>query len=166
MRKQSALLVLLIAVLTGGEMIQPGQAQGPSAVPDEIAYSTLFQILRTEPPPHWDHQTKCNWLAPDGLRDEDVFLLVRAADEYFRRVAGLNEKLKRHYAAFAGRIQSAEAQAGEAQIQQERTQELLAVRTDLRARLTTKALAGLDSRIAEIKRNSRLASQPAGQRHH
>jgi hypothetical protein len=141
-------------------------AQSSSQLPDEIAYSIVFQILRTAPPPHWEVQTKCNWLAPNGLTETDVNELVNAANRYFLRAAPLNEKPKQHHEAFKGRLQSAEARQIEASIQREMTTLLFSVVAELRGQLSPKALAGLDSRIAEIKRNTKQANPVVLPGHH
>jgi hypothetical protein len=140
-------------------------AQTP-AVPDEVAYTILFQILRTAPPPHWEFQTKCNWLAPYGLSPEEVNELQNSANRFMQRIGPLDEKLKRHHEVFRQRLTSPEAQAGEAAIRQERAQALWTTVGELLGRLPIATRAKLNQKLEEIKSNTRRSEAFTSPRPH
>lgn len=130
-----------------------------AAVPDDVAWSILFQILRTAPAPHWDFETKCNWLAPAGLSAADVNVLQNGANRYFQRVAPVETRLKQHHQAFKGQLEDRSAIEGEANLQRERNRLLYLTVDEVRSELPAAARERVSAKIEDIKRNTKHAPQ-------
>jgi hypothetical protein len=62
----------------------PAQVLSPKAIPDELAYSAVFHVIRTAPTPHWDYETRQTWLIARGFDRLSAQKLIRIADNYFK----------------------------------------------------------------------------------
>jgi hypothetical protein len=152
-----------IALLGGSSAAQSPEVE----VPEEVAYSTLFHILRTAPKPHWDSDVAGNWLAKYGLTEKDVRVLWTSANRYLLRLQPLDEKLTRHHEAAGHRITSPEALAGEAAIRHERAEALWVTVGEALVQLPPEARVKLDLAIQGIRKDTRRAEFPSpGTAHH
>lgn len=122
-------------------------------VPDEVAYMFLFRVLRDAPPPHWDFQTKCNWMSKQGLSPDEVQILVNIANEFVSKTAAIEKKLTAHHDSFRGRLLDPAAQTAEALLRADLTVASRDAAKMAQGALSPVGLRKVQAKIGEIKKN-------------
>lgn len=149
----------IVVPIAAGLLALPatGASQAPPAVvPEDEAWVLFFLVMRTMPPPHWDFATKVNYLKPSGLSEGDVFRIVRAADEYFRRTQPLDDQIRRVYQANPGRSNAPEVESQAARLREEKQWILRSVVSELKIQLSPADVLKLDDHIQTVRRQTRM----------
>jgi hypothetical protein len=81
-------LAAVSASVNGQEKLVPAKD-----IPDEVAYTILFNIVRDAPPPHWDRETCRGWLQERGFRYDDAEKIIQVATEFHEKQRATEAKL-------------------------------------------------------------------------
>jgi hypothetical protein len=83
----------------------------PSRIPDELAYTALFHVIRTAPPPHWDWETCREWLVNKGVDAVSAQRLIGIAGRYFP----IHDQVEGELLAFNERVRNSLSESAQAE---------------------------------------------------
>jgi hypothetical protein len=150
----SALLMFFGASSMGQERILP-----PEQVPDEIAYTVVFHVIRTGQPPRWDYETRRKWLMDRGLSHYAAQTMIRTADRYFK----IHEEIEAELASWNSKVQnslSSQAADERSRIEAKRTVALQEAIESIRNELPGPEVSdNIRSLIAQIKQGVKVRAR-------
>jgi hypothetical protein len=82
MRNAPSILVIWILLCAAPVAGQQAASLQVREIPDDIAYTAVFFLLRSAPSEGWDLDTRGNWLSARGFVDRESRVIVRAATEF------------------------------------------------------------------------------------
>lgn len=137
-------------------LLAPSQSAQTPPVPDELAYTVIFHVIRSAPPPHWDHETCQQWLMDRGVERKYAQRLIRVADRYFQ----VHQQVEAELAAFNGRTRNSlapEAQSERNRIEQKRAGAMREAIQSLRLEMDTlRAQQSVSDLLTEVKRSIKI----------
>ncbi|MFN3326575.1 MAG: hypothetical protein ACK5AZ_24015 [Bryobacteraceae bacterium] len=75
-------------------------------IPDEIAATALFYVVGAGPQPHWDDETRANWLKNRGFTELEASHIISAATRFRMEHAEIEGDLVKVNQAHRGDVQS------------------------------------------------------------
>lgn len=130
-----------------------------SAIPDEIAYTALFYVVRTAPAPHWDRQTCLGWLEKRGFVGDEATLIIDTATAFYARQQQSELDLARINRENAGRLLSASVEAQRKAVRVRISGYVTAAVSDIERLLPSNSRANLQKVASEIKQNIKMKAQ-------
>jgi hypothetical protein len=152
--------ILFIGLLLAFEVSSFAQKFAtPESIPDEIAYTALFFVVRPAPKPHWDHETRLSWLAKRGFQDMEAQAIIESAIKFDRARIQMESALSETNSSYGKSSLSAAANQSRDKIQTQWVSEVLSIRNRLQGSLTTSGVVRLSDLILDIKRNIKMKVQ-------
>lgn len=127
----------------------------PDEIPDEIAYTALFYVIRDAPPPHWDRDASRRWLAQRGFSYGQAEIMIDVATAFSAQHRKLEAGILAMFKEYPGGIMSQAAQSRQKQMQAEIGAFIRAHAAEVRKRLGPSGSPRLDEVVLEIKRDVR-----------
>ncbi len=152
--------ILFIGLLLAVEISSSAQKFAiPESIPDEIAYTALFFVVRPAPKPHWDHETRLSWLAKRGFQDMEAQVIINSAIRFDKARKQMELALTETNASFGKNSLTTAANQSRDRIQTQWVSEALSIRNTLQGSLTTSGVVKLFDLILDIKRNIKMKVQ-------
>jgi hypothetical protein len=152
-------LRILSSVVLLGFTFAQDRLLDPKSIPDELAYTAIFFVVRTAPPPHWNYETRLKWLTDRGLDGPAGQKVIRIADRYF----AIHETVEAELAAFNAQRRNSltpEAQDERARIEAKRTVAMREAIQSLRTELVTSAaLENVNQLITGVKSDMKVRAR-------
>jgi len=160
-RRAGVATVLFVAaahVLIAQEWVNG--AKNPERIPDSEAYQMLFLVMRSAPPPHWDFETKINYLKPAGFQPHEVHQLVLAADRFVARSRPVEDQIKAVNQKYGRDVLNPVAVAEIRSLAEQRRRIVLDVVAELAPVLGSGGITRLQSHLDRVKRGMRTYIAP------
>jgi hypothetical protein len=102
----SALTLALASAAFPQESLVPA-----SAIPDDIAYTAMFYVVRTAPAPHWDRETCTRWLEARGFLGDEINVIIEHATRFYAELQVAETKLDKVNKENAGNLHAPNVEA-------------------------------------------------------
>jgi hypothetical protein len=147
--------VLLLVVASVSAALPQHPTVPPELVPDHIAFTALFYVIRDAPPPHWDRPTVARWLEARGFEGDAGEILVRSANRFYERHHDVESRLAQLNQATRNSL--APVVAAQRQVLQDEARNIAeSAAAELRLVLPAPLKLRLAGVIADIKQNMKM----------
>lgn len=144
-------------VLVPAGLLSQTQSLVPSdRIPDEVAYTALFMVVREGPKGHWDWETRNKWLTERGFDEREATEIALAATRFSKASAQLEIELAEVNRRHSGNLLSADAKRERDQVRNRISAALLAERTKLDRDLGPAGRAKLTAFVASMKKDIKM----------
>lgn len=127
-------------------------------IPDDVAYTALFMVVREGPKGHWDWDTRNKWLTERGFDSREATEIALAGTRFSKTLAQMEIELAEINRRYGSSSLSAEAKrerdAAKGRISTALSVERVKLNTDLGAAGRARLTALISSMKKDIKMNA------------